>query len=72
MRLQHDTLFATGGLSEGKNAPAARQGTMMPRTYLSQAATLSRRAALGLALSTALWLPPVSYTHLTLPTICSV
>ena len=30
---------------------------MMPRTYLSQAATLSRRTALTLALGTALWLP---------------
>ncbi|CUX58126.1 ABC transporter, substrate binding protein (oligopeptide) [Agrobacterium tomkonis CFBP 6623] len=30
---------------------------MMPRTYLSQAATLSRRTALSLALGTALWLP---------------
>lgn len=30
---------------------------MMPRIYLSQAATLSRRAALSLALGTALWLP---------------
>ncbi|CUX38371.1 hypothetical protein AGR8A_Lc10473 [Agrobacterium fabrum str. J-07] len=27
VRLQHDTLFATGGLWKGKNAPAARQGT---------------------------------------------
>ncbi len=42
---------------KGQKARAVRQGIMMPRTYFSQAAKLSRRAALTLALGTALWLP---------------
>ncbi len=42
---------------KGQKARAVRQGIMMPRTYFSQAAKLSRRTALTLALGTALWLP---------------